>query len=1526
MTRRKLVALVGAAVLVLIGLVVFTTGLFITHTETGRQYLKGLIVPFVQNKLPNAKLYVGRVSGSLIGDLTIDTIAIRDMRGELFVSTGRVSLQYNWRDIIDNRIYITRLHVEHPYVHIVQHKDYSWNFKQIFASPHKNEPPKPLDKTSRNWGDYIVIDSTTGRDATFLLTLPWSPDDSLKGAVRDSVIRYHLTHPEKAVVKTFDGYGRQYAWRNGSGLISHVRLADPDSDKFGRAFEIARLSVDEYEPTFQFRNVRGDVKHLGDSVWFDIPHFELPASFGHGTGKIWWGSDLPVRLDITVRGDSVALDDVNWAYATLPHTGGGSLDLVIRNDPKNLHVIDYQLHKLDMRSTGSHLTGDMWFGTGAPVLLVRNVDLKADPITFDLIRTLNGKPFPYDWRGDIFGTAKARGGPLTHFVVDDARGRFEDAHVRGAVSRFSGHGELDILYPALTAFHHFDVDATALDLRTIEFLNPAFPRLGGYVSGTATLDSSWLDVRFSNANLAHQDGPGEPSRVTGSGRVTYGPFMIYDLTLDAAPLNATMLARSKTFEGLPVRGLYSGPLRVQGTAPDLQISTTLQGPAAAFSFDGRADIDSIGGYGAHGRGQFSNLDLNALLERDVFPKGLLAGHYDVAVDSIGVTPSSARGTASVTIDPTRLNGVRVHASQAGLRFVGGRIVVDSLYVRTDAFSAQASGAIGLPEGRGDSLRFVIDVDSLGGLRPLVATADSSSRARLLAPDSLSGFLKVTGIARGTLDALNVQGDAFGSRLNYKKERGDSLHASFVLDNVLTRPVGVVRARLDSALLAGIAIDTLRATLTLDDSTHRAFSADAFTRNGAMAIAGRWTQTGTSNDVRLDTLGLAIDDSRWRLAGPARITFDSAATRVDSLLLRNMDSATVSLAANIPAAGPAFAQLRARAIPLKDVGNLTQVNDALSGLADVTVSATGTKLHPIIDAQAGLTSVTWRKLDADRVTLDANYRGTRATAKGAIVRQGQTALKMDASWPYDITLFGLQPRYNDSVAVTFSADTTDLAIIRPFFRNGGVDSLGGKIVGNVTVSGTPAAPAFNGNVAIREGSALVKSAGVFLQGIDGTLNGQINAEGQDSVNIRLDARTSRKDSVQLKGWVANLAQVKNQPARFNLSLFADSLHAFNKRAVADLTISTPETINLKGTLDQPTLTGSISVDHGAIFLADRDLARKLSVETIVANNGPATTSASSIVNKLMTNLQIQGVPVTLGQDVRLKSAEADVGLRGSLSLEKSTGAARAVSSSGQFVPGLTLTGQLFTTSGTYNLNLGLVQREFSVLQGGTVTFDGGPPETPLVDIRAQYNVKQFRDRDLGVIVNLKGRLPNPTIEFSSNAEYAISQSDLISYLITGAPGFDFGSNGQQNNAKQIVASLLSPTISAVTADQLRRVFGSSIDLSVELGTYNVGDQNTNPFAAENIRAYLNTATISGGKEVYKNVYLGLTAGVCALSAGNLANGLGGKADYTFKPQLSFELTYEPSTYTRGSCQQSQQTLSLIPSPSQFSFSLRHTWRF
>src|SRR5215216_1195606 len=113
MTRRRLVALVSTAVLVTLGLMVFATGFFLTHTEAGRGKLHNFIQPWAASKTRGGSLYLGRLSGSFINGIVIDSVAIRDKRGELFASTGRITAEYNWRDIADMRVAVRRARVEH---------------------------------------------------------------------------------------------------------------------------------------------------------------------------------------------------------------------------------------------------------------------------------------------------------------------------------------------------------------------------------------------------------------------------------------------------------------------------------------------------------------------------------------------------------------------------------------------------------------------------------------------------------------------------------------------------------------------------------------------------------------------------------------------------------------------------------------------------------------------------------------------------------------------------------------------------------------------------------------------------------------------------------------------------------------------------------------------------------------------------------------------------------------------------------------------------------------------------------------------------------------------------------------------------------------------------------------------------------------------------------------------------------------------------------------------------------------------
>ena len=1527
MKRRKLVALVALITFAFLGLLAVSAVLFVTRTQRGRDWVRDIATPLIARAAKGGTVYVGRVTGNFLTGFTVDTFAIRDKRGELFLSTGRVSVSYNPRDILDYRIYIRRASVQHPYVHIVQHNDYTWNYREIFPSSGGAPPLK--DMTRRALGDYIVIDTTTVTDATFLLTMRWTPDEALKGRARDSAIKAHLENPQKAVSKTFDGYGRLYAWRNTNALISHVRLADPDSDrKFGMEFRVASLSADEYEPTFKFRNVVATARKLGDSLWFQVPRFSLPASTGHGQGRVWWGSDRPVRYDIAIRGDSVSLDDVNWVYPDLPRTGGGTVDLTIRNDaPPNEQIVNFKLTRMDVRSTKSHLTGDMSFGIGAPVLLVRDVSLRGDPVDFDLLRTLSGKPFPVDWQGQIFATARGRGGPLTNFVVEDARGTFRDAHVRGAVSSFSGKGELNILFPALTEFHGFDVNAGSIDLRTIEYLYPSFPRLRGFASGIARLDSSWLDVRFSNASVTLTDGNVEPSHFTGSGRITYGdPFMLYDVNLNAQPLSMGWLTQS--YPAIPLRGLWSGPIRARGTSPDLELATSLQGPFGAFSFDGRVDIDSIGGYGAHGRGDFSGLNLAQLVSAPKFPAGALSGQYQV--DAAGPSAADIKGTANLEIERTVIDDIRVYPTKARLAFGDGRLrIVDTLNVRTAAAEVSAYGAIGLPGGRGDSLiHFTAIVDSLGGLRRYLSKVGEPDS---VAVDSLTGYIEIRGTLGGTLDKLTLTDSVRAANIFVSGTSADSVIGTMSITDLFHARRGTISAVAGAVVLGGVALDSVGGRVEIEDSTHVRFRLGARNRNDVTASAsGVASSEGAERVAIIDSLAAVIGGSQWRLSSRSTIGVDTAGgIRVDSLVLRNRDSALVVATGDVPTVGAAYGTLRATNVPLRDIGILAQLRDTLSGVGALDLSVSGTKAAPRVVASAGIANANWSGVDISRATARAHVADKRAILDTLIVmRKDSAALMARADLPADVTLFSFRIR-NEPMTGHLTAPATDLSLLKAFLPKGA--EMSGRLSADVDVSGLARSPSLKGGVDIADGSLLLRQqTGVTIHKINGRLSGVGTLAGQDSLYLMLSGETeggNNRGIAQITGYIKNLPQNNTTPS-FDIRLGTSNFHAINRRSLADLylTFGGSSAIQLKGDLNAPVLTGGpIVVNRGAIFLADRDLARKRAVEFLPESVTPTTTEPThAMLEKLMANLSISNVSVVLGNDVRLRSSEANVRLAGDLRVVTRTDrSTRTVASTGQLIPRLSLEGQLTTEGGTYNLNLGPLQREFQVLQNGTVTF-AGDPENPTLNIDAQYNVKQYRDRDLGVIVTLRGPLlPYPEIDLHSNADYSISPTDLLSYLLIGRPGFDFTSS---ERAAQVVA-LLAPTLSAVAADRLRQAVPGVDMLRLELGTTNA---DAGAFSNQSLTNYLYTATIGAEKQITKDLFLSVNTGLCQFQPGfgtgaNWLAGTGAKAEYRITERTSVQTALDPSTASR-TCNSRQSFIGVSPTPPNFSLSLSHTWRF
>ncbi len=1524
MTRRNFIALVSLCVFVALGLIVIGLGVFATQSEYGQDTLRRAAEARVKSAILG-KVHLGRIHGNLLTGATIDSLELRDEEDSLFVATGPISVEYDPRDLIDRRLWFRKVNVQHPVIVLRQHENWKWNYRKVLKL---GGPQKKNQGPERGFSDFVVLDSVhISQGASFRLTLPWHADDSLRGVKRDSAIRANIGRTDHEIRRTREGFTQTYRWDKAYAFLPHIRIADPDS--VGQLFLIDTLHVAESTPPFLWRNIKGQAYVHADSAWFTASHFDLPASTGRANGKVVWGSDLPVRYAVHVIGDSVSMADVAWVYPTLPTTGSGKMVLDIRNE-SNLNLLDYAITDMDVRSTKSRLRGNMTFEIGGLVLGVHDVKLVADPVDFDLLRTLNGKPFPADWQGTLTGTVTARGGPVTHFVVDGSDFTFRDAHVPGAVSHLQGHGELDILFPAFTAFHNFSARTDRLELRTLSAIYPSFPRMTGIVAGSAVLDSSWLDVRVSNAELTHTDGPAEPSHATGGGRITYGiPFMSYDLTLQASPLSLTTLAES--YPKFPLRGVLSGPVRVRGTADNLDVSADLAGPAGHIFYTGKADADSIGGYGAKGTGTIDSLNVAALFGKTT-PATSLNGSYET--DILGDSLANLDGSVAVRLEKSLADSIGISQGIARLRFDRGVLLVDTARFATVVGVLQARGALGLMRAPGsDSLAFAIDADSLGGLRRYLASALSAGH------DSLTGALSIRGAARGMIDTLDVRGTLHGRSIVVGTSRSQDVSSTFAIGTAKEHVFGTVTAHADTAVVGGIRLDTASVGVRVRDVGDARFAVGARVDNGALVRgSGDWHAVGDTTQVRVDTLDMTLGTANWALRRPSLFSTSPRGITLDTLLFANATGARIAGYLRAPTDAPATGRFVADSLPLADVGAFAQLPEALSGALSVALTIGGTKDAPTLTLGASASALKYAGLATDLVRIDGDYASKRLALRADLQRGGRSILDGTLSYPVALTLFSASAT-DDSLRGRLHADSVDLALVEALMPK--VKSATGHLALDLAISGVSDQPHVGGRMVVTKGGIEVPDYGLKLSDIEGLI--RVDA-AHDSVAVERLAWTSpaSNGTATLGGSV--VFRDRAQP-KLDLRLDAQSFRAVDKRGLARLDVSTGAGgLALRGTPEAATLSGSVDVDRGTIYIPE--LVRKQIVDltpdefaqlydtTDVRNRSLMPQPPSALVE----HLELRGVAVRLGEDVWLRSREASIKLGGSLNVTRVIDD-RDVTRASRTRAGkpdsarykLALSGSLSADRGTYTLDLTAVQREFQV-QSGRITFFGTPDFNPEIDVSAQYSVKQSNRADIGIRARIHGNFyPQPQLELSSTDAY-LSPSDLVSYLVTGQPSFERTADvGTQQRAFEF----LVPTVGASVSRALREQLGGVVDLiQIQSGAYDPLGAST----GGQFRSILSSTRLGGEKQISDKLFFSFSTGLCQLGGSTadasqqgftgFVNAIEGKLEYRFPTiapdKLALRAGREPAAAALR-CS-AQQVRGFVPTPEQWGFSLFRSWSF
>jgi len=1514
MGRRRHVALASAIAILMMGSALAAALGGLTQSARGREWIRAQVERALASGM-KGKLHIGALGGSFLTGLTIDSLELREPNDSLFIATGPVRVTFDPRDIVDGVIFLRSLDVQRPYIRIQKRND-EWNYRSIF--PARNGPTN--DEPRRGFGSRVSLANVRVRGGLFRLELPWAPDDSLRGVRRDSAIAAALKDPAGGVQRIGPNeYEREYRWSDLSAQIAHVHLADPDSA--GHHVEIARLDVHERFPPFNIRNARGTLWRRGDSLWIDAPRFELPGSSGSLKGKVWWGNDLPMRYDVHVRGDTVSLRDIAWVWDGLPETGGGRMNLHIRNE-RDLHVMDYAISEMDVRSMNSRLRGNMTFGVGGPVLILKDVALEAMPLDFRLIERFNGRPLPLPWRGAITGSARARGGPTNRWKLDEAKFTFADANVPGAISKGTLRGELDILFPAFTTFRGTQIELSQLDLRTLRALDTSFVRLNGIIAGRAVLDSSWLDVRFTDGDFTHRDGDGPVSRVKGAGRVTWGEQeMAYDVSLAALPLSLTTIGKS--YAGMPARGEFSGPLHVKGTPSRLGVTADLVGDAGRLEVDGTFDV-SVPTYGIAARGSATGLDLRRFLDRADLPHTSLALRW--SADLAGETLADLRGAASVRFDRSLVDSVRIFGGEARGRFLAGTLALDSLRVESAALTAQARGRLALAAGRaGDSVTFRVTLDSLGGFRRALARVAGADTTPGAAADTsaLEGLLRVDGSVSGAWPALRLDATARGSDVQMWNTKVRDVDFSARVSGPADSLRGAIRARFEGVSAPGVRLTSLTSAVDLRDAGRATGDLKAEFANGAFAgVHADMTRSHDTTDVRIDRLRISTSDNDWALLTNARVLHASAGWSVDSVVLVGRAAGRMALRGAVPDRSALSARIDAVDLPLGDLGDLLATSSPLRGSLSLSAAVSGTRDAPQMSLDATLRDAVLMGVSVERASATGRYDRRVLETSLQTMRGPVTALRLDVALPVDLSLRAVPRRLlmDAPLRGRLRSDSAGVAMLETLTRE--IAHAQGALALDLSVGGTLNAPTATGALKVTGGAFDLPSLGTSWRevGVDVAFLG-------DSIALRrVTARSgdARSNRASLSGWLG-LRDIKDP--RFDLQLSAQNFNVIAKPRVADLDLSGD--LRVAGATSGAELTGALTVDRGTIFIPDIYSKNLISLDdlemidtTALADHGILPRAPSRVVE----NLAVRDVPLRMGPDVTLHSSEANITLGGDVRITSAR--VQRGRNAGRYQ--LALTGNLQTVRGTYRLNAGPVLRTFEV-EGGEVRFRGDPdPNLAEMDIRALHTVRTFSQnsarQDVRVRVNIYGTLGSPLAKFSSPDSSRVSDSDILSYLITGGPSNEI--LGTSGGASTTAARVLLSSFGSVIGSKVPSGLCTDAQFTAaSLDQYSGG--------LRDVGSILSGSRFNCAKQLTDRSFVRLDAGLCSigqmLGQGGafdpvmLREALGLKLDYRFNFGFAFSVGLDPST-NAALCNRDVVVRGFVPTPRQFGFDFYRAWQW
>jgi translocation and assembly module TamB len=1234
----------------------------------------------------------------------------------------------------------------------------------------------------------------------------------------------------------------------------------------------ARISL----PPVELRDASGSVRWGRDTIRLDLPDARLPGTHASVAGTIVLGKGVPPRLDLAVRADTLDLKDIAWASSLIPRSGGrGVASLAVRSE-QDTHLTAYAISGLDVRATQSHLTGGFTVVVGhEPV--VRDLAVELAPLDLNLVRELFGDSVPKkSWQGAIRGSVRGSGGPISALRVDAMRLAYEDRRVPGAGGHLVITGMMDAKAKP-SVLHGFAITIEDLDVRTVGAVAKAADSLGGTLSGRVVLDGPTSDLTFHDLLLHHADGDGMRSRVTGSGRIASdirSLWMEADLSLDTIAVRT--LARGRS--ALPLREPLAGTLAVRTIRDTMGLDLRLLADSGSVWFHGYSLLDPMRSV-IRGDARLQRLDPRALIARRDIPRIVLDGTAQVAID---MAPVDTDAHVTVRLDSSSLLGeerVRYGEIRAGVDHRG--VHVDTAEVTTASLHLQARGQLGRHGNAPDTLTFSVDIDSLAALRPLLLDSLGAPKT-----DSTGGALNLhDGRLIGSLDTLRIEADFGAKRIRWNGVSVRDAIGRAEVGGLPSAATGRVHLTASGAGTTALMTKRLAFDATVTDGTRGTMTGLIVSESAdSSTIALHAVRSADSVRVRIDSLGLRLGASLWTLADSAALTMRGTDLHVDTLHLTSAGGGTVTIAGTMPDTGTIRARLSVDRLPLEELAFTGKLSPNLTGVARGELSVFGTRDAPLYTFTAALENVKFDEGVVPSLTADARYANRQLDA--TLVGGGGTdreLFRVESRVPVDLSLRSVRERMLDApMMLRAVADSAPLAGVEALVPQ--VSQLAGTLTARLDLTGTWKQRAITGSAHIRNGAFTWDKSGTDARAL------RLDADfAHDTVTIRT-LRMSDGDNPRDSIYV--LGSIFKRDSSWQVALRSG---ATNFKVMDDPRVASVDAqwdLKIDGLLAEPLIGGSVTLPSATLRIGQQRQVRRLRDTT------------SFVEGEVGSGARFRALKVVLGNDVRLQSKDANVQLSGQLEL-------------GGDLKDPYLSGEILANRGTYRVDLGALKRTFRV-DSGVVRVAGTLPIVAGLDIWTSYLVRRPSQDDITVGAHLTGTTDDLRLDLSSTTGgVTLAQSEIISYLLFGAPSFAL--DGQSQTTLKTATAAFLPTLGSTLESALGTVFPffNSLQVSTVAGSNTYANLTSNP-----IDALLNNLAITGGRRVGGDGFLNLSAGLCrgarASAAQSSSMWFGIAAEYRPKQGVAAVASMDPGTNPCG-------TIGTLSQSYQFGLDLFKEWK-